>query len=442
MDSLLSRPRRLRGGLILPALPLPPVDRGIQPLPLPPLIDVPMLQHDGSSAAVCVEAGQAVTAGMRIGRAETSDALDVHAPLTGRVAAILRADTARHTDVPAVRIEPNTQHRVPPYRPVQLDDGLAAPSMDDFIRAAELGGLTDFQPRPKVLAEQLRRAARGGVDHVIVNTLPGEPTLTAGGLVMLDHVELIVRMTAWLAAGIGSARGCIAVDQADAGWTNKLRNAAQGTPVRVVPLVNKYPQGSPVLLGASIVDRETPPGGSPLDVGVLALEAEALIAIAAALDVPGHRSVPMTHRVIAVSGSGVCRPGHLFVPVGTRLRDILGCVCTTRTVRRVVEGGPLTGRAVANLDVVVTKQTPGLLVLDRASDRTAAPGPCVRCGWCQEDCPLGLDPRRLLDLAEREELDKSRRYHPQACIECGLCSYICPAELPLAEGAGTLKAIA
>ena len=59
------------------------------------------------------------------------------------------------------------------------------------------------------------------------------------------------------------------------------------------------------------------------------------------------------------------------------------------------------GKAIESLDTVVTKQTSAILFLDRQSDRVPNPGPCINCGWCQDDCPVGLDPQLLLEAAER-----------------------------------------
>ena len=91
---------------------------------------------------------------------------------------------------------------------------------------------------------------------------------------------------------------------------------------------------------------------------------------------------------------------------------------------------------------MVTKQTSAIVLHDRDQVRSARPGPCLRCGWCQEDCPVGVDPQALLEIMERGALAEASRLYPQACIECGLCSYVCPAELPLAEAAAHLKRLA
>jgi electron transport complex protein RnfC len=189
------------------------------------------------------------------------------------------------------------------------------------------------------------------------------------------------------------------------------------------------------LLTWAVTGREVPYGHTPEDVGVLVVELPTLAALAAMAE----QSAPMTHRVVTVTGPSARRPGHYRIPVGTAFADIIRHVGAQRPIARVVDGGPLTGQSVESLDAVLTKQTRAILLLDRDSDRIPSPGPCVRCGWCQEDCPVGLDPQALLDRMERDRLTEAAGLYPHACTECGVCSYVCPAELPLAEAVGRLK---
>jgi electron transport complex protein RnfC len=135
----------------------------------------------------------------------------------------------------------------------------------------------------------------------------------------------------------------------------------------------------------------------------------------------------------------VRRPGLYRIPLGTRYADILHHVGITGSLTRVIDGGLLTGRPVEHLDMVTTHETAGVIALDARHDHLSTPGPCIHCGWCQEDCPVGLDPRTLLDLYEREKYQQALHFYPHACIECGLCSYVCPAELPLTQAAVALK---
>ena len=152
------------------------------------------------------------------------------------------------------------------------------------------------------------------------------------------------------------------------------------------------------------------------------------------------RTEPMVRRVVAVTGSAAGAPGNYRIPVGTSFGDVLRHVGLRRPVERMIDGGPMTGRAVESLDAVVTKQTSAIVLLERETVRIPRPGPCIRCGWCQEDCPVRLDPPAILDLFERDRIESARGLFPHACLGCGLCTYVCPADLPLAEAVEKVKA--
>lgn len=441
LNTLFNRPRQLSGGIFLPRLERAAATGPIRPFALPTTLTALLRQGDGPGAAAIVAPGEMVEFGQQIGRADAPGGLHVHAPAGGRVVGIVRADSARHTDAPAIRIETCTDRPKPEGAPPSYEvsgrpgSETAENHPDTFFSAAQWAGLTTCRAGAGSLAEELREARRG-VAHLIVNTLAGEPI--ASGAV-IEWPGLLVRACGWIGEAFGAQRISVAADLADRPALKRMRAAARGLRVRIVGLVNKYPQHAPVLLAWNVAGIETPPGHTPLGAGVLVLEAEAVFHLAAALAWLGHEPAPMTHRAVTVAGPAIVHPGRYWIPIGTSFADILNHVGFRQTPKRVVDGGPITGRAVPHLDVVTTKETSGILVLERAADRVPSPGPCIRCGWCQEDCPVGLDPQLLLNFAERNDAAGAAAYYPQACIECGLCSYVCPAELPLASATLRLK---
>jgi electron transport complex protein RnfC len=146
---------------------------------------------------------------------------------------------------------------------------------------------------------------------------------------------------------------------------------------------------------------------------------------------------PLTHRVVTVSGEAVSAPGNFTVPVGMCYADLLGYCDVTPVIDRLVVGGPMTGIAQPDDQSVFTKQTPGLVLFSAAM--VHQPGPCVRCGWCVEDCPVSLNPTLLAGLAESGRWHKGFDHHAETCIECNICSYVCPSRLPLLEQIRKLK---
>jgi electron transport complex protein RnfC len=144
--------------------------------------------------------------------------------------------------------------------------------------------------------------------------------------------------------------------------------------------------------------------------------------------------LPLVERIVTVSGHGVTRPSNLIVPVGTKLRDLLAfCGGTTDDAAEVLNGGPMMGMAVADLDAPVLKGTTGIVVLTRDEVRDQLSYPCIHCGRCLDACPMFLNPSLLGDLANAGRYEEMEGEHLSDCMLCGSCSYVCPSNIPLAQ---------
>jgi electron transport complex protein RnfC len=205
--------------------------------------------------------------------------------------------------------------------------------------------------------------------------------------------------------------------------------------LRTAVLPERYPQGALPLLVPSITGREMRLGGAPREVGAAVVDAVGLCGYfqAHAYD------RPLTHVIITVQGDAVARRIDCQVAIGTAVNQVIEAVECARPIARVLAGGPLRGRALRDGAAVVDKSTRCLTLLSHKMIVDRAPIACIRCGWCVDDCPVGLDPAALMNLAEQNEVARAARLHPQACVDCGICSYVCPAHLDLMESVRTLK---
>jgi electron transport complex protein RnfC len=194
------------------------------------------------------------------------------------------------------------------------------------------------------------------------------------------------------------------------------------------------------MLIESLLGRQVPTGGLPLDVGVAVFNVGTLAQLGQLLPLGrGH-----IERVLTVSGPGVERPGNYLTPVGTPIRFLLEQVGIKPGKREVILGGPMMGMSVASLDVPVTKAMSGMVVLT-GDDADLSPRkvyPCIRCARCVEACPMHLNPSTLGLLAVRRQYDiMARDFHLFDCFECGCCSYVCPSNIPLVQYFRIAKAV-
>ena len=153
--------------------------------------------------------------------------------------------------------------------------------------------------------------------------------------------------------------------------------------IEVVALPMKYPQGAEKQLIKSLLNREVPSGGLPMDCGVVVQNCGTAFAVFQA----AARGIPLIERVVTVTGDAVRRPGNYLARVGTPFEQLLTGSRITSEANKLILGGPMMGLAQRTSDLVVTKGTGGILVLEHAE--AFAGGPCIRCGTAFHFAPEG-----------------------------------------------------
>ena len=66
-----------------------------------------------------------------------------------------------------------------------------------------------------------------------------------------------------------------------------------------------------------------------------------------------------------------------------------------------------------------------------ASGRGSQTTDCIRCGWCEEVCPVGLSPLRLHLSALNDNAREAGNLRLQDCIHCRRCDDACPSGIGL-----------
>ena len=97
----------------------------------------------------------------------------------------------------------------------------------------------------------------------------------------------------------------------------------------------------------------------------------------------------------------------------------------------LVAGGCMMGTSIPSDELIITKDLNTILVLE---DKEIKSETCIKCGKCNEVCPVGLMPSMIIDNKEKKEELKIDK-----CIECGLCSYVCPAKIEVREILKSIK---
>jgi electron transport complex protein RnfC len=100
---------------------------------------------------------------------------------------------------------------------------------------------------------------------------------------------------------------------------------------------------------------------------------------------------------------------------------------------KLVNGGPMMGKAISKMEAASVKSTSALLLLTDKETRRGVEGNCIRCGKCVDVCPMGLEPYLLNRLSRANRLEDLEVNMVHDCIECGSCMYSCPANIPLLD---------
>lgn len=398
----------------------------IEVMPTPESVAVSTSQSLGKPAQVAVTVGQKVKEGEIIAKADGAVSSDVFASVAGTVAEIKEMTGASGTKETfiVIKTEGSDTFRFP---------ALTSPSAEEIkarIKDCGIVGLggAGFPTAVKV-------APKTPVDILIVNGAECEPYLTCDHRLMVEKTDEIVRGARLIAKALGINNIAIGIE------ANKPDAIAAFEPyedMKVVSLYKKYPMGGERQLAYAVTGRKIPQGKIPAEYGVSVQNVATCFAVCEAVE----QGKPLYERVVTVSGTAVKQPKNLLVKVGTSVREIIEyCGGEAENPKKVVQGGPMTGVALANYDQYTHKTTSGVLLLSKKEAAADEPTPCLNCGKCADVCPMHLMPMNTAFYSAAGDFEAAQKYgNVLSCIECGACEYICPAKRPLIQAIRKTKA--
>lgn len=428
MTSLLTFPK---GGVHPPAAKEMTSHLDIEEMGVPDEVELLLGQHIGAPCAPTVARQDVVQEGQVVATVTKGLGVPLHASVTGTVVAIGMSDHPLRVSAPSLTIRTDREAQPPTYK---ANDWHKL-NREELLRMVHDAGIIGVGGAGFPTHVKLSPPANNPVDTLILNGAECEPYITADHRQMLEHSAEIVEGAKIILKILGIRECHIGIEnnKPDAIKAMTAVAAAASTgdyTITVRPLKVKYPQGSEKQLIQSITGRKVPGFALPSAVGVVVHNVSTTKAICDAV-VLGK---PLYEKVVTVSGKGINRPANLLVRVGTRLSDIveyLGGV--TPDLAKIVMGGPMMGFAVSSLKIPVTKTTSSVLFLGEDEIDTNPHSQCIRCGWCLEACPMGLEPKEIAIHVEAGRPQDTGQFGVFECFECGCCAYVCPAKRPLVQ---------
>lgn len=406
--------------------------RGIDDLPPPAEVVLPLAQALGSPSEPIVKKGELVRRGQKIAEGGPTG-VPLHATISGKVRPVDKRPHPTLAMAPSLAIAaaadagPELEFpEDPAWRDLPLEESLAR------VREAGIVGLggAAFPTWRK-----LEFARQSKVDTVVMNGAECEPYLTSDYRMMLAHPAEIVEGSRALARIVGAARVLVGVESDKPDAMHVLREAIAALPpggpsLEVVPCLARYPQGAERQLVYATTGRNVPLRQLPTAVGVLVQNVATAHAVHDAL----RFRRPLLDRILTVTGPGIREPRNVRVPLGASLADVVAfCGGLHENTTRMVAGGPMMGRSLPRLDVPLVKGMNGLVLLTGKGPLEDGFAACIRCGRCLDACPLGLEPDQVSIRVEAGRPLDTEPHGPLDCYECGCCSYVCPSGRPLVQ---------
>ncbi len=408
-------------------------DCAIQALPLAPTVYISVAQHIGAPSVPVVAVGDKVKVGQVVAEPGGFVSAYIHSSVSGTVKSIApRADLAgRMSTHIEIAVEGDEW-----LESIDRSDTLVTEIPEDgkaIIEKIRQGGIVGLGGATFPTHVKLSPPPGSKCERVIINGCECEPYLTSDFRTLLEKGEQVVVGAAILRKVMGNVPCTIAIEENKPEAIAHIREVIarlgfEGIEVMVMKMM--YPQGGEKQLIDAVMHRQVGSGALPISVGAVVQNVATALAVYDAV----QKNKPIIDNSVTVTGECFPRQANLLVRVGTPLQyiiDYLGGI--PADAAKVISGGPMMGRAVANLQAATVKGTGALLFLTEKQTRRAPETSCIRCGKCADACPMGLEPFLLNKLSKAQDWDACEQNAAQDCIECGCCLYSCPAHIPLLD---------
>ncbi len=407
----------------------------IEVLPLPKTMYVSMAQHLGAPAKPIVAVGDSVKTGQVIAEPGGFISAFVHSPASGTVKSIAPRKDLAGNNVMHIEIAVEGDEWA---EGIDLSDTLVTEIPEDRNAMLErikacgvvgLGGAT-FPTHVK-----LNPAPGSKAECLILNGAECEPFLTSDFRILLERTKEIVVGAAIMQKILGGCRTVIAIEENKPEAIEAVNRAISELAypgIAVAVMKKRYPQGGEKQLIDAVMKRQVKSGGLPISVGAVVQNVATSLAVYEAV----QKNIPLITNVLTITGNclPVERQHNYKFRIGMPLSYIIeqaGGI--PEAAAKLVSGGPMMGKAIANVEAATVKGSSSVLYLSEESTRRKPQSNCIRCGKCADACPMGLEPFLLYRLNKAGNTDELEKNAVQDCIECGCCLYSCPANIPLLD---------
>ncbi|MCK5674681.1 MAG: 4Fe-4S dicluster domain-containing protein [Spirochaetales bacterium] len=369
-------------------------------------------------------------------------------PETGEIVSIKLTDIGTSGDANPMTVKDPTRLASPEAREILIKNGIW-----EYFWSSKTGGIPETEGKPKA---------------IIINTVVAEPFRTRGSVILKNFWHSIINGMSYLPlllADYGTIE-FILTQKNDPIVQAMLKELHGKAWVKFHFVDLKYPVENPLILNKLVKDEKQ---NFTNEDDMWIVNIQAIEAVGACLG----KGLPLSRRIVAMSGPALPDPTHIDVRIGTPLKDIIPKEVDLSSTL-VLRGGLFIGTPVdPETDSVgfdddaffflpikehrdfVSFVRPGMDKrsifpnftgrIDRglSNQLRGELRPCIACGKCQEICPVDLIPQIIHRYLYADNIDNAQKMGLDICIDCNLCTFVCPSKIELgvefAEARETLR---
>lgn len=355
----------------------------------------------------------------------------IHATISGTVGTVSKKLHRTGRKVDCVEIVNDFQETYDPTivdRPESVIEQMTQDEMVQVLKEKALVGLGGSG-----FPTYIKLATKEKIDTVVINAVECEPYLSSDYRLILEHPRRVIAGMKYIMQALNCSRGIIAIKSEKNPLYEVLTQVIKGKfpdlDITVMKIGNHYPQGWEIEVFRWALGIDIPHGELPMKYGVIGFNVSTAAGVYDAI----KHNLPVTKRYFTLTGDAINYPQNYRVKVGTSVKKLIelsdGYKEGIEEVL-VIMGGPMMGVSTVSDDVIVSKTTTSVIVLQNIEYKEE---PCVRCGSCVYSCPAHIEPVQIMNAVKRNDKEVMKGLEAFKCIECGLCAYVCTSKIHVTD---------